>query len=192
MSKTRTINEILEELKSIDEECSEIDEDSQSEGEDEDVEFSNIFIHEIGGEYENESSNTEEEEILIANRGRKRMRLISDSEDEGEEIAMDGTVWKKIDTCSTPGRRPLHTIFKGLSGPTGHAKRNIMKGSVSSAFYLLFDNHMMEHIIKSTEAEARRVLGKEWSLSRNKLEAFIAILYIRSANEQKNVDATFL
>jgi len=66
-----------------------------------------------------------------------------------------------------------------------------MMGKVSTAFYLLSDN-IMEYIIKCTEMEAQRVLGKEWSLPRDKLEAFIGILYVRDAYEQKNVNASFL
>lgn len=90
------------------------------------------------------------------------MRLLTDSENDIEEsnerqnieIAVDGTVWKKIERSSSPGRPPIHAIFKDVSGPTGHSKRNIMTGKVSTAFYLLFDNNIMEYIIKCTEMEA--------------------------------------
>jgi len=47
-------------------------------------------------------------------------------------------------------------------------------------YSIIFDN-IMEYIIKCTEMEAQRVLGKEWNLPRYKLEAFIGILYIRGA-----------
>lgn len=171
MSRISRIKMVLQEINNISEEC------SQSEREDVLDEFFESD-YEIDSEYENYSSNTEEEEedILNVSRRRKRMRLLTDSEDDNEEnneqenieIAIDGTVWKKIQTGSSPGGPPLHIIFKGVSGPTGHAKRNIMKGKVSTAFYLLFDNHIVEHIIKCTELEARRVLGKEWIIPRDK------------------------
>lgn len=57
-------------------------EDTQSEKEDEPESFSKFFIHENVSEYENESSNTEEDEILIPISSRKRTRSISDSEDK--------------------------------------------------------------------------------------------------------------
>lgn len=44
-----------------------------------------------------------------------------------------------------------------------------MMVKVSTAFYLLFDNNIMKYIIKCTEMEAQKVLGKEWSLPRDKL-----------------------
>ncbi|GBN63226.1 hypothetical protein AVEN_228025-1 [Araneus ventricosus] len=98
------------------EECSEIDENSESESEDE-LNDSFERDHEFDSDYENYSSSTnEEEDNLNASRGRKRMRLWTDSEDDSEEsnerknieIAIDGTVWKKIETSSSLVRSPLH------------------------------------------------------------------------------------
>ncbi|GBN98716.1 hypothetical protein AVEN_48818-1 [Araneus ventricosus] len=80
------------------------------------------------------------------------MRLFSSSEAECEEnvqnieTSIDGTVWQKIHQISGPGRSPLHTIFREISGPTGYAKRNIMMGKVRSAFSLILDQCIMNHI----------------------------------------------
>jgi len=59
------------------------------------------------------------------------MRLLTDSEDDSEsnerqniEIAIDETVWKKIETSSSPGKSPLHSIFKDVSGPTGRQTKH--------------------------------------------------------------------
>ncbi|GBM56687.1 hypothetical protein AVEN_98177-1 [Araneus ventricosus] len=99
------------------------------------------------------------------------MRLFSSSEDECEEndqnieTSIDGTIWQKIQQGSGPGRSPLHTTFREISGPTGYAKRNIMKGKVRSAFSLILDQCIMNHIKMCTESEASRVLGSEWSLT---------------------------
>ncbi|GBN78446.1 hypothetical protein AVEN_119235-1, partial [Araneus ventricosus] len=85
---------------------------SQSESEDE-LTDSFESDHEFDSDYENYSSRTNEEENnLNASRGQKRMRLLTNSEDDSEEsnerqiieIAIDGTVWKKIETSSSPGR----------------------------------------------------------------------------------------
>ncbi|GBM52980.1 hypothetical protein AVEN_111328-1 [Araneus ventricosus] len=103
------------------EECSEIDESSQSESEDKLTDSFEID-HEFNSDYENYSSSTDEEEDnLTASRGLKRMRLLTDSEDDSEEsnerqnieIAMEKTVWKRIETCSCPGRPPFHPDIFG-------------------------------------------------------------------------------
>ncbi|XP_043506202.1 uncharacterized protein LOC122526712 [Polistes fuscatus] len=75
-------------------------------------------------------SETDEENILNIRRGQKRKRLIVSSESENEEeieTAMNGTVWQKIKEGSNRGRAPIYNIFKEISGPTGYAKRNIIK-----------------------------------------------------------------
>ena len=51
-------------------------------------------------------------------------------------------------------------IFKDIAEPTGYAKRNIMSGGVTSAFKLIIDRHIMEHIKDCTETETHRVLKK--------------------------------
>lgn len=43
---------------------------------------------------------------------------------------------------------------------------------ITTSLQLLFDNNIMEYIIKCTEMETQRDLGKEWSLLPNKLEVF--------------------
>lgn len=52
------------------------------------------------------------------------------------------------------GRTPIRMIFKDIAGPTGYAKRNIMSGCVTSAFELIIDRHIMQHIKDCTETEA--------------------------------------
>ena len=65
---------------------------------------------------------------------------------------------------ATSGRAALHNIFREESGPTGYAKRNIIKGKVKTAFSLIIDHRIMKHIRTCTIEEANRVLGTEWSL----------------------------
>lgn len=70
------------------------------------------------------------------------MKLLADYEDDIQEsngwknieIAIYGTVWKKIETSSSPGRPFLHTILKDVLCPTVHAKLNIMMGKLTTAF----------------------------------------------------------
>lgn len=73
------------------------------------------------------------------------MSLLTDPQDDSEEnngqenveIAIVGTVWKKIETGFSTGRVPVHTVFKDVSGPARYAEKNIKKSRVSIAFCLL-------------------------------------------------------
>lgn len=117
-----------------------------------------IFSKPIKESNDNYSS-TDYEEENNSNTG-KRQRFQTDYEDiiersnerQNIEIAIDGTVWKKSKMFLSWETTNTH--------PTGHAKRNIMKGEVRTAFYFPFDNRIMEHMIKCTEVVAQRVLGK--------------------------------
>lgn len=124
------------------------------------------------------------------------MRLLSSSEDENEkndqDISVDRTIWKKIQEGSRSGRAPLHNIFREVLGPTGYAKRNIIKDKVRIAFSLIIDHRIMKHIRTSTESGVFRVLETKWSLTEAKLDAFIAILYARGAYEGKNLNVSYL
>lgn len=189
MSKRTRQSKFLEDINDIGEEFSEIGEDEFSENED-------ILVT---NENESESTDTDNEEENIVNIGcgRKRRRLLSSSEESEAEIneqhvAIDGSVWEEIQIGGTPGRPPLHNIFRQEVGPTGYAKRHIMKGKVSTAFSLIIDHRIMNHIRTCTIEEANRVLGSDWSLSQEKLAAFIAILYARAAYGANNLKLSFL
>lgn len=81
---------------------------------------------------------------------------------------------------TTSGRLACHNILKEKSGPTPYAKRYVSGDSVASAWRLFIDETILKHIKHCTETEARRVLRNElWSVSLEKLEAFIALLYAR-------------
>ena len=106
--------------------------------------------------------------------------------DQDTEISVDGTMWKKLQEGSTPGRLPVHNIFKEMSGPTAYAKRHIMKGSVRTAFSLILCNSVMRHIKTCTEAEARRILNNhDWTVSLAELNAFIAFYMLVVHTKQK-------
>lgn len=107
-------------------------------------------------------------------------------------MANDGSVWEEIQVGGTPGRTPLHNIFRQEVGPTGYAKRHIMKGKVSTAFSLIIDHRIMNRIRSCKIEEAKRVLGSDWSLSQEKLDAFIAILFARAAYGANNLNISFL
>lgn len=173
---SRNIN-LLEKINNIDEVCSEDDQEVSDIDNDTAENNCDLFY-----------SDTDEENILNIRRGQKRKRFIvsSDSENEEEiETAMDGTVWQKIKEGSDRGRAPVYNISKEISGPTGYAKRNIIKGRVASAFSLIIDHDMIERVRKYTELEAFRELKTKWNA---KLYTFIGLLYARGANGAKNMD----
>lgn len=57
---------------------------------------------------------------------------------------------------------------------------------------MILDQEIMNHIKMCTESEARRVLGSEWSITLEELDAFIAILYARGAYETRNLNVSYL
>ncbi|XP_033178751.1 piggyBac transposable element-derived protein 4-like [Bombus impatiens] len=112
-------------------------------------------------------SNNEEENIINerSRPGQKRKKLSLTAErktyvkKQRIETGLDETVWKELAASSKSGRTPVHNIFRGASGPTGYAKRHIMKRQVKTAFYLIIDHRIRDHIIKRTKEEAFRVSG---------------------------------
>ncbi|KAI4473041.1 hypothetical protein M0802_016351 [Mischocyttarus mexicanus] len=117
MSKRTRQSKFLEDINDIGEEFLEIGEDEFSENED-------ILVT---NENESESTDTDNEEENIVNIGcgRKRRRLLSSSEESEAEIneqhvAIDGSVWEEMQIGGTPGRPPLHNIFRQEVGPTGY------------------------------------------------------------------------
>ena len=65
-----------------------------------------------------------------------------------------------------------------------------MEAQVKTAFYLIIDHRIRDHIIKCTEEEAFRVLGTKRELDAAKLDAFIALLY--AICYIKNLDVSYL
>ncbi|KAL9905270.1 rhodopsin 4 isoform 1-T4 [Glossina fuscipes fuscipes] len=184
---SRNIN-LLDKINNIDENCSEDDQEVYDIDDDDDDDDGENY-------YDLFNSDADEKNILNTRRGQKRKRFIVSSESENEEeieTAMDGTVWKKVNEASNSGRTSIYNIFKEISGPTGYAKRNIMKGSVKSAFALIIDHKMIERVREYTESEALHVLKTKWNLSVAKLYAFIGLLYARGAYEAKNINLSYL
>lgn len=197
MSRNSRYFKLLEKINNIDEECSESKEEELSESEVDNIE-QHDDLFDTTDSCQSSGTDSEAENMLNMRKGQKRKKLLlsseseSDVEDQCIETATDGTVWQEIEEGSTPGRAPIHNIFREVAGPTGYAKRNIIKGKVRTAFSLLIDNRVMEHIRTCTEAEAFRVLGTKWNLSTAKFDAFIALLYARGAYETKNLNISYL
>ena len=125
---------------------------------------------------------------------KKRMLILfsSDSEDERTgiastsqnvmgEIEIDGTQWTKQKAGGSRSGTPVPMIFKDIADPSGYAKRNIMSAYITSAFELIIDRHIKEHINDCTKIEAHRVLKKDWTITVAELRSFLGILYTRGA-----------
>ncbi|XP_033308353.1 uncharacterized protein LOC117209967 [Bombus bifarius] len=175
MSKSRKYNKILNKIVNINEDCSEdtAEEDQYELGQNEANNKSSEYTE--SGKTE-ESSNSEEENFLNVCRNKKRMRIFSSSDSADKrtsipstsqnvmgkiKIVIDGIQWIKLKADGSRGRTPVRMIFKDITGPIGYAKRNTMLDCVTSAFELIIDRHIMEHIKDCTEIEAHRVLKKD-------------------------------
>ncbi|XP_046831373.1 uncharacterized protein LOC124429765 [Vespa crabro] len=178
MSKSRRYNKILNRIVNINEDYSEDTSEEDQYELDQSKEESEISKYiesgEIGG-----SSDSEEENFFKVCRNKKRMRILSsfDSEDERMstssisqnvmseiEIVVDGTQWIKLKAGGSGGKTPVRMIFKDIARSIGYAKKNML-GCVTSAFELIIDRHIMEHIKDCTETEAHQVLKKDWTIT---------------------------
>ena len=62
--------------------------------------------------------------------------------------------------------------------PTPNAKKNVFVGSQTSRWYLLVDNFILKHIIRSIVTKAHRQLQNQmFAFTVEELEAFIAVMY---------------
>ena len=177
MPNNSKIRKILKETTNIAENISDTDEDGYN--------LVNERAEEDGG---SDSENS----FIVRRRKLRSIRLSSSSDDSDLEFPTDGTNWVDITGKSFPGRMSENIIFRASNGPTAHAKRNIIKGNVSSAFLLIMNHRIIDYIIKCTKLEAARVLGKEWDFSQQKFYNFIAILYARAAYEARNLKLSYL
>ena len=95
-----------------------------------------------------------------------------------EYTAADGTKWTESNHFGQ-GKLKSHNILREIPGPTSYAKRNIIHDSATSAWRLLIDNRIMDHIITCTLSEAKRCNDLKFTLSQKDLEGFLAISYAR-------------
>lgn len=205
MRKSRRCNKILDKILEINEDCSK-DTSEENECELGESEPESETTQSVESGWTELSSDSEEENLFTVRRS-KKMRIFSSSDSEDErtsfpstsqnvagdiEIATDGTQWTKLKPGGSKGRTPIRMIFKDIGGPTAHAKRNIMVGCMLSAFDLIIDKHIMQHIKDCTETEARRVLKTDWTITIAELRSFIGVLYARGAYEARSLKASYL
>ncbi|XP_014613601.1 PREDICTED: uncharacterized protein LOC106792019 [Polistes canadensis] len=117
----------------------------------------------------------------------KEMYNFGNLPNQQSEIASDGTIWTRIEKKGFAGKLPVHGAFKDVHWLTAHAKETLLNKDLSSAFILLIENHMLEHIRICSELEASRVLGKNLTITQEKLKAFLAILYARGVDEENSL-----
>jgi len=90
----------------------------------------------------------------------------------------DGTKWK-VQSDST-GKLASHNIVRECPGPTCYTHRNIQAGSPASAWHLIIDKFILEHILKCTIIKAHRQTGnEEFCHTNDELLVFIAVMYAR-------------
>ncbi|XP_078051622.1 uncharacterized protein LOC144477755, partial [Augochlora pura] len=190
--------ELLEKLRKIGEECSDIESNATRWELSSLDESDHIQSKTSDAEESDEEGITNDENEDVINVPRKRRRVLISSDEETEntsqetETAADGTVWSKFDEGGIPGRLPVTCIFKGVTGPTGYARRNVMANNLVSAFSAIINDYIIKHIKKCTEEEARRILNYDWTTTLPKIRAFIGILYARGVYEAKNLKLSYL
>ncbi|XP_040580526.1 piggyBac transposable element-derived protein 4-like [Lepeophtheirus salmonis] len=108
--------------------------------------------------------------------------------EESMYVGKDNTIWhKQIGNGEISARFSQENILKEVSGPSSFAKRNIITDKTLSAFELLIDNYIIDHIVKCTIVEARSKLKNDvWTTSKREILQLIAIMYARGilAKEQ--------
>lgn len=67
--------------------------------------------------------------------------------------ARDGTEWHVA--SNQRGRLQRQNVFSGRPGPTPFSMRKVHEDIVSSSFSLLFDERILRHILRCTNAEGR-------------------------------------
>ena len=88
--------------------------------------------------------------------------------DEDNDLPNDGVYmsrnneieWSVVPKKSPSGRRTSENVVKFTAGPSRHANRNV--DGISSTFQLFITNNITHDIMKWTNAEGRRILGKNW------------------------------
>ncbi|KAM7350820.1 piggyBac transposable element-derived protein 4-like isoform 1-T1 [Cochliomyia hominivorax] len=154
-------SELLEKLRNINDDCSDIETNTEFSSEDN----------------EETSDTGDSDEEFKTNEGQE----IIDNEENFE------TMWSKLKAEDIPvGVSPAVYIYQGRQGPTDYAKKNIMLHNPLSAFSLLLDDHIIKYIKKCTELEGKRVLGNDWCTTLPEIRAFMGLLYAFGAYEAKN------
>jgi hypothetical protein len=180
MSRPLTDEEILASLQELDEN------DSDIEGVSDNDELYTVFSHENG---------------VVESNFNRSQETSSDSSDTPNSTltqyttpsylrAKDGTNWKIMneEDVATPGRFRAHNVLKEKAGPTSFANRNI-GGNEASSWRLLISESILKHIQKCTIEEAHIQLKSDtWSVSKEELDAFIALIYVRGAMCASSLD----
>jgi hypothetical protein len=122
-------------------------------------------------------------QIAAVSRKRKRTPVAASNESvSGTETARDGTVWHSVISGMSCGRLADQNVLKETPGPTSFARQRVHEESVASAFKLLVDNNMMQHIQTCTQREARERTGDQsWTVSMEELGAFLSVIIARGA-----------
>jgi hypothetical protein len=164
-----------------------LDENSSNDGSDNESNLENSEENEIieeQGSNSTDEADTDDPDTSISTRAPRDVTNLR---------AADGTEWKILNQDSTtPGRFAAQNVMKEKAGPTPYANRNIGENEASS-WRLLFSESMLTHIQKCTSGEANRQLKTDsWSISKEEIDAFIALVYARGAMCSSSLDVNDL
>ena len=113
---------------------------------------------------------------------------------ENTVVAPDSTQWTKIVYGThSRGRYLQQNILRKCSGATFYARRNVRINSPASAWRLIFDKFILEHIQSCTVTEAHlQTKCKDFTLTVEELEALIGIMYARGVTGKNDMPVTDL
>ena len=109
-------------------------------------------------------------------------------------VAPDGSQWTRIVPGTySRGRYSQQNILRECPVATSYARRNVKIYSPASAWRLIIDNFILEHIRSCTVAEAHlQTRCEDFTLTVEKLEAFIGNMYARGVTGKSDMPLTDL
>lgn len=128
----------------------------------------------------------EEDDLVEADEENSEDDEVEEIEEEpvrDQVTGKDGTIWTVLDRDEgRRGNREQRNIFSERVGTT-----QVCNGieTPMDAFQLLFDNHIVEHMVRCTNEFAQESLPN-WSTNKEELERFIGLLYLRGVMNQRN------
>ena len=121
--------------------------------------------------------------------------IVGNQPDTTGLLGKDESKWTLLQDSTSDlssGRRPVRNVFKSSAGCKSRTRREIDSDNFFSAFNLIFDDAMINCVIKHTITEARRQGNDAWSIDKSEFLAFLGILIIRGATTASKFDADML
>lgn len=137
---------------------------------------------ESGDESDRDSDNNEDEPQIDSSSSSSSDGDFEDNSEMDQVQGRDGTMWRVVRDAPGRGRTPRRNIFNEQVGVT-----RVCDGIVTplDAWHLVFDIWILNFIVECTKEFARES-ARNWDLTKDELEKFIGLLYLRGVMNQRN------